>query len=136
MLWRTEYSDAVYPVTPAFLENALAEANYQIRRINHHPSLAVWSGNNEVEYGLGVIEQVLPSAVGVAQKLYETLFLDVLINAVYSNTRSISYLPSSITNGYLTLNHSAALPMVERYNNLSAGSVYGNSGTFPPIYPP
>ncbi|KAF7976445.1 hypothetical protein HWV62_6683 [Athelia sp. TMB] len=128
MLWtEMQYSDAVYPVTPTFLENALAEANYQIRRINHHPSLAVWSGNNEVEYGLAVIEEVLPKAVGVAQALYEELFLNVLINAVYSNTRSISYLPSSITNGYLSLNHSAALPMVERFNNLSAGSVYGNS---------
>ncbi|KAF7979728.1 hypothetical protein HWV62_41090 [Athelia sp. TMB] len=128
LLWaEMAYSDAIYPVNTNFLENAVAEAYYQIRRVNHHPSLALWCGNNEIEFGLNIIGAVDPPLVAISEALYSSLFLNVLINVVFENSHSISYLPSSITNGYLSLNHSAAMPIIERYNNLSAGSVYGNT---------
>ena len=60
---------------------------------------------------------------------YEQLFLDVLINIVYANSKSISYIPSSTTNGYLELNFSLPEPMIERYNNKTPGSVYGDTGS-------
>ncbi|KZP13865.1 glycoside hydrolase family 2 protein [Athelia psychrophila] len=128
LIWaEMAYSDAIYPITTNFLENAIAEAYYQIRRVNHHPSLALWSGNNEIEFGLDIIGAIDPPLVAVSEALYSELFLNVLIHSVFDNSRSISYLPSSITNGYLSLNHSAEMPIIERYNNLSAGSVFGNS---------
>jgi beta-mannosidase len=41
-----------YPTTDAaFLEDVRREARYQIRRLAPHPSLVVWCGNNEMEWG-------------------------------------------------------------------------------------
>jgi len=59
---------------------------------------------------------------------YEKLFLDALLPVVFGNSRSISYAPSSTSNGWLELNFSNPIPIVERYNNLTEGSVYGETG--------
>jgi beta-mannosidase len=32
---------------PAFVENVKREAEYNVKRLRHHPSIAVWCGNNE-----------------------------------------------------------------------------------------
>ncbi|KAH7356476.1 hypothetical protein BKA65DRAFT_547876 [Rhexocercosporidium sp. MPI-PUGE-AT-0058] len=58
---------------------------------------------------------------------YEQLFLDVILPAVYSNTKSISYIPSSTTNGYLRFNFSFPIPMVQRYENITPGYIYGDT---------
>ncbi len=66
-----EYSDA----DPAYVESVRREAEFQVRRLRRHPSVALWSGNNEVEllaYGLswaspspahGLFYELLPSVV-------------------------------------------------------------------------
>ncbi|KAL4725787.1 hypothetical protein ACLX1H_006461 [Fusarium chlamydosporum] len=36
-----------YPASPDFIENVKVEAEQQIKRVGHHPSLAIWCGNNE-----------------------------------------------------------------------------------------
>jgi len=41
------FSCALYPSSPDFLENVRGEAEYQIKRLKHHPSLVLWCGNNE-----------------------------------------------------------------------------------------
>lgn len=42
-----------YPADdPEFLREVDAETRYQLRRLAHHPSLAVWCGNNEIEVGV------------------------------------------------------------------------------------
>ncbi|KAF7968949.1 hypothetical protein HWV62_28789 [Athelia sp. TMB] len=126
LLWsELEFSDALYPIAGPFVENVLAEVTYQVRRINHHPSLAVWCGNNEVELLLADIWGASPPDI-VLQN-YEGLFLDSLLHAVWDQTRAISYTPSSVTNGWISLDHSAAVPMMERYSNFTAGSIYGNT---------
>jgi len=44
LLWSEfEFGDALYPVDQAFLDNVRAEAEYNVRRVNHHPSLALWA---------------------------------------------------------------------------------------------
>ncbi len=46
------FACAKYPVhDPAFLADVKHEATYQVRRLANHPSLAVWCGNNEMEWG-------------------------------------------------------------------------------------
>lgn len=41
-----------YPLTDRALhDNASTEARYQIRRLAEHPSLIIWCGNNEMEWG-------------------------------------------------------------------------------------
>jgi beta-mannosidase len=128
LLWSEfEFGDALYPVHPEFLANVQEEANYNVRRVNHHPSLALWAGGNELEnLELPEAEAADPGNPKWREE-YEQLFLDVLLPAVYGNTKSISYIPSSTTNGYLSLNFSLPIPMIQRYNNKTAGSIYGDT---------
>jgi beta-mannosidase len=128
LLWSEfEFGDALYPVAADFLENAREEADYNVRRVNHHPSLALWAGGNELEnLELYLAALVEPNNTRWMHE-YEQLFLDVLLPVVYGNTKSISYIPSSTTNGYLELNFSLPIPMIERYNNLTPGSIYGDT---------
>ncbi len=50
LLWSEfEFGDALYLVDAEFLDNVREEAMYNVRRINHHPSLALWAGGNELE---------------------------------------------------------------------------------------
>ncbi|HZJ88021.1 MAG TPA: glycoside hydrolase family 2 protein, partial [Sphaerochaeta sp.] len=48
LLWQDcMFSCAMYPATEEFLANVEAEITYQVNRLAHHPSLALWCGNNE-----------------------------------------------------------------------------------------
>lgn len=64
------------------------------RRVNHHPSLALWVGGNE-------LEQIIlsyyfdPTNPGTILEEYQHIFMELLISVVYSNSKSISYMPSS-----------------------------------------
>jgi beta-mannosidase len=129
LLWSEfEFGDALYPVDADFLENSRVEAVYQVRRINHHPSLALWAGGNELEnLELPLVKWARPDLLPKFQAEYETLFIKTLLPAVYGNSRSITYIPSSTTNGYLSLNFSRPIPIIQRYNNVTAGHIYGNT---------
>ena len=46
-----KFSCTTYPAfDPAFLANVAQEARDNIKRLRHHPSIAVWCGNNEIMY--------------------------------------------------------------------------------------
>jgi beta-mannosidase len=45
------FACAMYPENnPRFVEEVEAEARYQVRRLRHHPCLALWCGNNENQW--------------------------------------------------------------------------------------
>jgi beta-mannosidase len=46
------FACALYPGDAAFLDSVRQEAEYQVRRLRNHPSVALWCGNNENEAGL------------------------------------------------------------------------------------
>lgn len=129
LLWSEfEFGCALYPVNPDFLENVRQEAEYQVRRVNHHPSLTFWAGGNELEnLELPNVNASAPEEYPRYLAEYETLFLHTLLPVVYQNSKSISYQPSSTSNGYLSLNHSAPANeiMIQRYNNKTEGAIYG-----------
>ncbi|KAJ6438158.1 beta-mannosidase precursor [Purpureocillium lavendulum] len=129
LLWSEfEFGDALYPVTADFLENVRQEAVYQVRRTNHHPSLALWAGGNELEsLELPGVNRSAPDQYDRYLHEYETLFLETLLPAVYGNSRSITYIPSSTENGYLSFNWSRPIPIIQRYNNKTEGSLYGDT---------
>jgi beta-mannosidase len=41
------FACGIYPAHEAFLDSVRTEAEANVRRLRHHPSLAVWCGNNE-----------------------------------------------------------------------------------------
>jgi beta-mannosidase len=45
------FSCSMYPDDDAFFENARVEAVENVRRLRHRASLALWCGNNEMEWG-------------------------------------------------------------------------------------
>lgn len=55
-----------YPDDPEFLAECEAEARYQVARLQPHPSLALWCGNNEAQGAgdsLSLFADILPHAV-------------------------------------------------------------------------
>lgn len=44
------FACAPYPETPEFSSEVTAEADFQVRRLRNHPSLALWCGNNENQW--------------------------------------------------------------------------------------
>jgi beta-mannosidase len=47
------FACSTYPAFDAsFLANVRAEAEENVRRVRHHPAIALWCGNNEIEQGL------------------------------------------------------------------------------------
>jgi beta-mannosidase len=129
LLWSEfEFGDALYPVNEDFLDNVKEEISYQVRRVNHHPSLAFWAGGNELEnLELSIVNQTAPDQLDRYTKEYETLFLDTIVPILFGNSRSIAYSPSSTTNGWSSLNLSSPQPITERYENLTSGSIYGDT---------
>ncbi|OQE07945.1 hypothetical protein PENVUL_c011G08750 [Penicillium vulpinum] len=131
LLWSEfQFSDALYPTDQPFLDNVAAEVVYNVRRVNHHPSLALWAGGNEIEsLELSLARQHDPASYPRLVGDYEHLFISLILPLVYENSRSISYMPSSNNNGYLSVNLSAPVPMVERYDNGTEekGHYYGDS---------
>ncbi|WP_037386250.1 beta-mannosidase [Sinorhizobium americanum] len=47
----------LYPSTPDFLENVAAEVEYQVKRLQSHPSIALWCGDNELVGALTWFEE-------------------------------------------------------------------------------
>ena len=45
------FACAMYPGDEAFLENVIIEAEQQVKRLQNHPSIALWCGNNESSEG-------------------------------------------------------------------------------------
>ena len=44
-----EYVVFRYPVDDEFLSNVHRETIYQVQRLQSHPSIVIWAGNNEIE---------------------------------------------------------------------------------------
>lgn len=98
--------------------------------LTHVASLALWAGGNELEsLMLPIAKAVAPSQYDRLVGEYEKLFIDTLTPAVFANSRSISYTPSSTSNGWLELNFTKdpLRPFTERYNNVTVGSIYGDT---------
>lgn len=51
------FACSLYPSDDAFLDNVKAETAYQIKRLRHHPSIALWCGDNEVIGAVGWYEE-------------------------------------------------------------------------------
>ena len=72
-----KFSCATYPsFDAAFLDNVKQEARDNIKRLRHHPSIAVWCGNNEIMYFRNQDDQWTKTLMGKGD--YYRLFRDTL----------------------------------------------------------
>ncbi|EPE98254.1 beta-mannosidase [Rhizobium grahamii] len=58
MVWQDfMFACNLYPSTEDFLDNVALEVDYQVRRLNSHPSIALWCGDNELVGALTWFEE-------------------------------------------------------------------------------
>ena len=91
----------MYPGHPEFLQSVKEEAEYNVKRLRNHPSIALWCGNNEVLAAWkawGWEKEVAkedPEGAKAQWKAYKDIFLDVLPAAVAKYDAQKFYWPSS-----------------------------------------
>ncbi|PRP79964.1 mannosidase, beta A, lysosomal [Planoprotostelium fungivorum] len=103
MIWQEfMFACAMYPRDKAFLENVRSEIQHQVRRLSHHASIILWSGNNEneVAFGWGPITLGNEKLYAVD---YAALYLDTIYPAIQREDTTRDFWPSSPSNGFASM---------------------------------
>lgn len=85
------FACAMYPSDTLFLENIKQEAIDNVKRLRHHPSIALWCGNNENSEGWhrwGWQNSFTEDQAKKIWKGYQKIFQDILPNIVNSYSKS------------------------------------------------
>jgi beta-mannosidase len=99
LVWEDfHFSCSLYPADEKYLENVRVEAEQAVRRLRNHASLALWNGNNEMEWGW-VVWGWKDRYPGRLWDDYEKIFHDLLPGVVARHDPTRSYWPSSPSAG-------------------------------------
>jgi beta-mannosidase len=87
-----KFACSAYPAfDDAFMDNVRQEIRDNVRRLRHHPCIAVWCGNNEIS--LMVKDQWSDKSMGRAD--YDKLFKDLMGPEVKTLSPQANYVPGS-----------------------------------------
>ncbi|KAK6182765.1 hypothetical protein SNE40_010376 [Patella caerulea] len=112
MIWQDfMFSVNLYPVTEDFLNSVEKEIKYQMIRLKNHPSIIVWSGNNENEVGLSNGWYFTSRNFERYADDYGKLYLQTIKPIVKTADKSRPYLASSPSNGRLSESDKNGLAM-------------------------
>ena len=98
------FACVMYPGDAAFLDNVRAEAIDNVRRLRHHPCIALWAGNNEIDVawqhevpsaGWGWKERYTPAQREQLWEAYQALFHRILPQVIAEYDPQRFYWPSS-----------------------------------------
>jgi beta-mannosidase len=104
LVWQDfPFACAIYPKYEEFTEEIKKEAIQNIKRLRHHPSLAIWCGNNEIEQLwklLLLISNIDDSdTIRELKEYYIIIFEKILPELITKYDSNRSYWPSSPSNG-------------------------------------
>ncbi|XP_039993181.1 beta-mannosidase [Xiphias gladius] len=101
MIWQDfMFACAMYPTDDDFIQTVREEVIQQVRRLKSHPSVIIWSGNNENEAALATDWFNIPASQRPAYvKDYVTLYVNNIREIVQEEDQSRPFLVSSPTNG-------------------------------------
>nr|XP_055026056.1 beta-mannosidase [Misgurnus anguillicaudatus] len=101
MIWQDfMFACALYPTEKDFIQTVRTEVTQQVRRLKSHPSVIIWSGNNENEAAIATNWFNLPFAEHpLYVKDYVNLYVDNIRDIVLQEDSSRPFLVSSPTNG-------------------------------------
>ncbi|CAH1406818.1 unnamed protein product [Nezara viridula] len=99
MIWQDlMFACSMYPVTDDFLETVKIEVEQQIQRLQHHPSVVVWAGNNENEAALKQNWYGTSSNFSLYKSDYLKLYVETIRPIVEAIDDTRRYLVSSPSN--------------------------------------
>ncbi|XP_050194015.1 beta-mannosidase [Myiozetetes cayanensis] len=101
MIWQDfMFACALYPTDQDYLASVRAEVLHQVRRLKSHPSIILWSGNNENEAAISSNWFSIPRAQReIYIRDYLMLYVKNIREIVLSEDRSRPFIASSPTNG-------------------------------------
>jgi len=100
MVWQEfMFACAMYPRDSEFLATTAAEVTHQVQRLAHHPSVILWSGNNENEAAFDWFEPSRNNPRLYAAD-YAKLYFDTIRETLIKIDRSRQFWPSSPSNGF------------------------------------
>ena len=110
LVWQDfPFACSIYPDYEDFFKIIKEEAIQNIKRLRHHPSLALWCGNNEIEWlwnmyskSCDIIED--PDILIKYKNGYINLFEVILPDLIKELDPLRAYWPSSPSNGFVGLN--------------------------------
>lgn len=106
MVWQDfMFAGAMYPANEQSLENIKQEAIDNIKRLRHHPCIAVWCGNNEIDeawhnWGWQKQFQLSGKDSTLLWNEYKKIFHELLPQLVKEYDGSRSYITTSPLNGW------------------------------------
>ncbi len=100
LVWQDlPFACALYPIYQEFFENVKFELIQNIKRLQNHPSLAIWCGNNEIEQAWSsyILNAHLwrPKDTAAYEKGYLDLFKEIIPNSIKEYDPTRPYWPSS-----------------------------------------
>uniref|UniRef100_A0A3B1KAL9 Beta-mannosidase n=1 Tax=Astyanax mexicanus TaxID=7994 RepID=A0A3B1KAL9_ASTMX len=101
MVWQDfMFACALYPTEKDFLQSVQEEVIQQVRRLKSHPSVVIWSGNNENEAAIAANWYFIPPAKKpLYVKDYVHLYVENIREIVLQEDTTRPFLVSSPTNG-------------------------------------
>ncbi len=91
------FACAVQPGDEAHLQNIKKEAEYNVKRLRNHPSIALWCGDNENYHGWHEwwVDLFEPEVEKFLKETYSRISTEILADAVEEHAPHIEYWPSS-----------------------------------------
>ncbi|KAG1950792.1 beta-mannosidase [Pimephales promelas] len=101
MIWQDfMFACALYPTEKEFIQTVREEVTQQVRRLKSHPSVVIWSGNNENEAAIATDWFNIPVAERpLYVKDYVKLYVENIRDIVLQEDSTRPFLVSSPTNG-------------------------------------
>ncbi|MCX6309155.1 MAG: glycoside hydrolase family 2 protein [Bacteroidia bacterium] len=98
------FACSMYPGNTDYLNSVTKEAEYQVKRLRNHPSIALWCGNNEIDVawqndsktgGWGWKNAYTDQKREQVWNAYDTVFNHILADAVKTLSSDVAYWQSS-----------------------------------------
>ena len=100
LIWQDlMFACAMYPAEDDFLDNVRLEVKQQIRRLQHHPSIALFATNNENEVALRQNWYGTNSRFAEFAAYYKALYVTTITEEINKNDPMREVLTSSPSNG-------------------------------------
>ncbi|HLN53646.1 MAG TPA: glycoside hydrolase family 2 protein [Lentimicrobium sp.] len=96
MIWHDfMFASGPYLATESYLKNVEAEIKNVVVRLRHHPSIALWCGNNESEINMVGGQDWLKKYPGVTWEDFDKIFYDLIPRTAALYDPGRPYYPSS-----------------------------------------